>query len=344
MTWSTGPGAFPTAPATRRLLRVKKGELVAGGYRLGDRLGAGATGEVYAAVDTDGTPAALKLLHPHLADRPDVRRRFAREARCTARIVSPFVARVLGAGDDGERVWIASERLFGETLEARLARERALGIGVTNDIVVQVLQGLADAHAAEVVHRDVKPSNIFLEAVPGPAKSRVRILDFGLSKVRSRQDGASETPLTSVLDSLGTATYMPPEQFGDAGSADERADLYAAACVVYRMLTGTRPFPARSHHVLLQQKLCVPPRSLHDVTGVRWPDAADAYFACALAADREDRFASAQAMLQAWRNLVRGRSFPDPRTFDRAVILAIDQETSPHRDAGEGSTTGARPW
>ena len=294
-------------------------------FLVGDLLGRGGTGSVYAARDRDGTEVALKILHDALGSDSEVVERFRREALFAARIRSEFIAPVVASGcADGSKLWIAYPLLRGETLHSRIGRERVLAVGTVAPIIDHVLRGLDAAHMHGVVHRDVKPSNIFLVR-RSPGVDRGCLLDFGVSKYRPSQEGAtSMVSLTSTLATLGTVTYMPPEQFDNAASADFRADLYAVAMVAYRCLTGVLPFPGKSATVILQAKLCLPPRALQKVTGVSWPKAADAFFERALAPEPDDRFASASEMQAAWRALLEKPGWSHPGRF--VADLAAEQQ------------------
>ena len=177
------------------------GCVVGGHYKVNRLIGQGAMGEVYAADGSSGEDVALKVLHAKAAEDPDLVVRFQREAEIAARIQSPYVAAVLGAGKDRNgRLWIAFERLHGEGLDERLRREQYLSFAEVAPIVFDALRGLEAAHAAGIIHRDIKPANLFVERRAAPASAgrgggvadeqapeeRTRILDFGVSKMRAR--------------------------------------------------------------------------------------------------------------------------------------------------------------
>jgi serine/threonine protein kinase len=322
-------------------------------FLVGDLLGRGGTGSVYAARDHDGTEVALKILHDALGSDSEVVERFRREALFATRIRSEFIAPVVASGcAEGSKLWIAYPLLRGETLHARIGRERVLVVGTVAPIIDHVLRGLDAAHTRGVIHRDVKPSNIFLVR-RSPGVDRGCLLDFGISKYRPSQEGATGmVSLTSTLATLGTVTYMPPEQFDNAANADFRADLYAVAMVAYRCLTGVLPFPGKSATVILQAKLCLPPRALQKVTGVSWPKAADVFFERALAPEPDDRFASASEMQAAWRALLEKPGWSNPARFvadlaaeqqelvqlEATVVEAALQETLPRRGGDSPSS------
>jgi tetratricopeptide (TPR) repeat protein len=220
LTETTQPGDLPS--------RIGKYEIVS-------RVGRGAMGVVYHArdplLDRD---VALKVMLPQIAGDPDQKGRFEREARAVAKIVHPNVLTVfdLGYHHDGSP-YIAMELLKGQDLLHTLRHEPALPLERKVDIVVQLLDGLACAHQAGIVHRDVKPANIFLTV-----EGTVKIMDFGVARFTM-----SSTTGTGAV--MGTADYMSPEQVQGA-KVDGRTDLWSAGCVLYQLLTGHRPFTGES--------------------------------------------------------------------------------------------------
>jgi serine/threonine protein kinase len=281
------------------------GRVVGGAYRIGELLGRGGMGEVYAAVGPSGEAVAVKFLHPSHAESPEMAARFRREARIAARISSPYVARVLGAGKDrtGE-LWIAFERLYGESLEACLRRERTLGLATVSWIVDHVLQGLVAAHAAGIAHRDLKPGNVFIEE----GTKRARILDFGVSKLREPGVETQHPHLTATDDSLGTPAFMAPEQMDMASEVDGRADLYSAGVVAFVALAGALPFSGETMGALAHFKRYFPPKTLAEVTGTAWSPAIEGYLRRLLEVRPDDRHPDADAALREWRRVRAARS------------------------------------
>ena len=206
-----------------------------GKYEIVRRVGRGAMGVVYHAhdplLDRD---VALKVMLPQIAGDPDQKGRFEREARAVAKIVHPNVLTVfdLGYHHDGSP-YIAMELLKGQDLLHALRHDPALGLERKVDIIIQLLDGLACAHQAGIVHRDVKPANIFL-----CQDGTVKIMDFGVARFTM-----SSTTGTGAV--MGTADYMSPEQVQGA-KVDGRTDLWSAGCVLYQLLTGHRPFTGES--------------------------------------------------------------------------------------------------
>jgi serine/threonine protein kinase len=206
-------------------------ETVAGRYRLERSLGNGGMGEVFVAADTVlDRRVALKRLSTALTEDEAARARFLREARALARISSPSVVAVFDAGDETEP-YLVMELIEGTTLSTvlrttgRLPPERARAIGAG------IAAGLAAAHEQGVIHRDVKPSNIFLTALDEP-----KVGDFGIARLER-----GDMTLTMTGQAFGSAAYVSPEQ-ATGGRVDARSDLYSLGCVLYEMLAGRRPF------------------------------------------------------------------------------------------------------
>ncbi len=286
------------------------GCVIGGHYKVVRLIGKGAMGEVYAAEGKGGEDVALKVLHSKAAEDPDLVTRFQREAEIAARIQSPYVAAVLGAGKDRNgRLWIAFERLHGEGVDARLKREQYLSFADVAPIVHDALLGLGVAHGAGVIHRDIKPANLFVEKrartpaslAAGEPEERTRILDFGVSKFRPR--GKKESSLTAFDATLGSFAYMAPEQVRASARVDARADLYALGVVAFRMLTGRLPFEGTNALTLIALKLDRDPPTLQAMTGDTWPASLERTLARMMARDRERRFASTREALEAWQEV-----------------------------------------
>jgi len=270
-------------------------------------------GEVWAATGPDGVrEVAIKVLLARAAMKPDLVRRFEREAKIASAIKSVFVCQLLEVGhtDDGAHL-LVFEQLTGESLADRLKREQYLPFSEVGPIIDDALQGLAAAHAAGVVHRDLKPGNIFLEHLGLPdRRERAKILDFGISKLTRREK--EEPTLTAFDATLGSFAYMAPEQVRGAARADERADLYAVGAVAFRALSGRLPFEGTTAAVLVSLKLDRAAPSLAEATGEKWPAGIERFLERALERKRERRFGTAAEALTAWRaiqpaNITRAR-------------------------------------
>lgn len=259
------------------------------GFAIGALLGRGAAGDVWSARRaSDGLDVALKVLRSTADD--EIRARFVREARVASALTSEHTARVIDARLDGEGpLFIAYERLEGETLEARLDREGDLSLEEILPIADGVLDALGAAHARAIIHRDVKPANVFLER--GEAGSRALLIDFGVAKAPG--DDAGMPLRTTGGSTLGSLAYMAPEQAGGASTVDARADLYGLGAVMFRALAGRPPFVAGSAATMLALKLERDPPKLSDVTGVAWPSSIEKLLFELLARDPAQRLASA---------------------------------------------------
>jgi eukaryotic-like serine/threonine-protein kinase len=210
--------------------------VVADRYELVEEIGRGSMGVIWRARQTNlGIECAIKFIHAAQAHDPELRRRFVREARAAASLKSPHSVHILDVDEWQGCLFIAMELLIGETLEARLERVGRLSAEATLEIVDQVARGLNKAHAARLVHRDLKPDNIFLV---DDEPLLVKILDFGIAK---RLDAIAGLQTASGA-LLGTPGYMSPEQALASKSIDYRSDLWSLAVVVFRCLTGVEPF------------------------------------------------------------------------------------------------------
>ncbi|MDQ3898073.1 MAG: serine/threonine protein kinase, partial [Actinomycetota bacterium] len=263
--------------------------VVAGRYRLGDLLGRGGMAEVRQGTDLRlQRPVAVKFLLPEMAARDDIRRRFEAEACAAASLSDPHAVAVYDTGEHDGQPYIVMERLPGETLADRIAAG-PVDPEWLRHIACEVLGALAAAHAAGLVHRDVKPGNILLTA-DGHAK----IADFGIAK---SVEGSARLDLTGTGQLLGTPAYLAPERL-DGATATTKSDIYSLGVVMYEALAGRCPFsgttPLASARAIMAgdyQPLDVirPGLDPHLVAAV----------ATAMATDPADRFESATAMAAA---------------------------------------------
>ena len=268
-------------------------------YRIEDRLGAGGMGVVYLARDLAlGRMVALKVLPEGFA--PDLRERLMREARASARLQHPCIATFHEAGEDDGVVWMAIEYVRGRTLRQRLA-EGPLPLEQALAVTGSLLEALAHAHAAGVLHRDVKPENVMLADGGG-----VKLLDFGLAKhLAPEAGGADRATLTLITSSgaiTGTPGYLAPEQIRGE-TADARADLFAVGALLYETLTGTPAFPGANAMARLGSTLSRDPAPLPPAM----PDGLARIVVQALARDPGGRPASAGAFLADLLQMMEGR-------------------------------------
>ncbi|HEY6723655.1 MAG TPA: serine/threonine-protein kinase [Polyangiaceae bacterium] len=228
------------------------GKTLRGTYLIQESLDQGGMGMVFVAEHVRlHRKVAVKVLAKHLVNDQHALARFHREAEIISQLNHPSIVQVVDfdATDEGEP-YLVMELLSGESLEARLDRERHLPLVDAIGIAVQTASGLAAAHDASIVHRDLKPGNVFLMRVPGEGIF-VKLLDFGISKRAGAPRG-----LTGEFDILGTPDYMAPEQAsGRTREVDHRGDQFALAVITYQMLTGTLPFAGNTVMEVLQHVL-----------------------------------------------------------------------------------------
>jgi serine/threonine-protein kinase len=219
---------------------MQPGTVIAGKYRLARRLGQGAMGVVWAAInELTERQVALKLIPKWGAESDEVRRRLLREARACGRLNHRNVVEIYDVGqtDEGEP-FLVMQLLTGETLAELMKRERKLTPSFATFVALEVARALSAAHAAGIIHRDLKPPNIYLHKEPDGEGLTVKVLDFGVSKILATQDGSK----TETGSAIGSPAYMSPEQARGERHVDHRTDLWAVGVVLFEMLTGKRPF------------------------------------------------------------------------------------------------------
>jgi serine/threonine-protein kinase len=269
--------------------------VIQGRYELRKLLGQGGMGSVWAAWHRGlRVEVALKFIDASGANHEEMLNRFTHEAGAVARIKSPHVVSVMDHGFDEEHQlpFIAMEMLVGEDLLGRIERESRLPIRETVEIIRQGLRGLAKVHEAGVVHRDIKPDNLFLCQ---DDELLVKLLDFGIAKAELGQNAALRTGAGAIL---GTPAYMSPEQARGTGAVDHRSDLYSMGVVAFHAMIGQPPFESVGLGELLLMINSSPipsPRALRDEIS----PALEAWFQRALAKTPEDRFQTAREMSQA---------------------------------------------
>jgi serine/threonine-protein kinase len=222
------------------------GSLLGGRYRIGRVLGHGGMGAVYEAVQEGlGRRVAVKVVHPHLSAQPDLVERFRREAQAAAALGHPNIVQVTDYGAGGaDPAFLVMELLQGASLAQVIESEKQLPGNRVAFIASQALEALSAAHAAGIVHRDIKPDNLFLTSIAG-VTDVVKVLDFGVAKLA---DPSAKLTTTGAM--LGTPAYMAPEQARGL-DVDPRSDIYAVGACMYHALTGKFPFEGVSYNALL---------------------------------------------------------------------------------------------
>ncbi len=276
-------------------MAVHVGELIVGRYELEELVGEGGMSSVYRAYDTVlERRVAIKVLHEHFSRDPEYVERFRREARAIARLAHPNVVTVIDRGEWEGRQFIVFEHVAGENLKAVIDREGPLSVDTAVSLACQIGRALAFAHQLGIVHRDVKPHNVLIDA-SGTAK----VTDFGIARALDADDA-----LTATGTVLGTGQYLSPEQAnGERG--DERADQYSLGVVTYELLVGEPPYSGDNLMAVAMRHVRDPVPSVR----ARRPDVpqrVDAVVAKAMAKKPEDRFPSIAALTTALESCLSG--------------------------------------
>ena len=224
---STGGGSWPGAAGGSRQLPARIGH-----FRIVDRIGRGAMGVVYSARDErSNRPVAIKVMTADLEGDRETRERFSREARVAGQLLHRNVINVFEMGEEDGRLFMVMELLEGEALNDHMKRVGRLSLEQALDFMMQTCEGLAVAHAHGIVHRDIKPGNLFVQHDGG-----LKVLDFGVARL-------ANSSMTASGFIVGTPDFMSPEQ-ARGREIDQRSDVFSAGAVFYYMLSGAKPFAA----------------------------------------------------------------------------------------------------
>jgi serine/threonine-protein kinase len=286
---ASGPSAspFPVGP----------GATIAGRWHVTRELGRGASGAVFEARDGEGTRVALKVLLPEWRSNEEVVERFVREARVLMRLRSPHVGQLLDVGNldaaQGALPYLALEYLEGTDLGRLVETQGRVPYPQALAWCADACEGIAEAHALGVIHRDVKPSNVFLADAGQGAGPVVKVIDFGVA-VGDEVAGGSR--ITSVGRIVGSPAYMSPEQMMAASDVDLRADVWSMGVLLYEILAGDTPFRGKGHLSLFANVMTKPPLPLraHIKEGV--PPGVEAVILKCLRRPREERYQSMTAL------------------------------------------------
>ncbi len=315
-----GAGTAPAEPDDRWIGRV-----VDGRYRVITRIGVGGMGVVYRVEhERLGKMAAMKVLAPDVAAKDEMVQRFKLEAQAVSRLNHPNIVQTFDFGQFEGSLFLVMEHVRGEDLAAVLKREGPLEFARAAKLFVEACSALTEAHDHGIIHRDLKPENLMVHR-RRDGSEQVKVLDFGLAKLRERDESAS---ITTGKQVLGTPYYMSPEQVrGEL--LDPRADVYSLGATLYRVLTGAPPFHAPSPLAVLSKHLTdpvVPPRTRVPERGL--PPEADEIVMRAMAKNVEERYSSAAALQRDLEKaLARGSRSVVPVGPERASVTAGEAPT-----------------
>jgi len=317
-----------------RIAMDNAGRVLSGRYRLLEQIGKGGMGTVWRAEHMElGSLCAIKLIDDDLAESVIVRTRFRREAKAAAALNSDHVVKTFDYGVDGGTPYIVMELLTGESLEQRLKRVGRLSPQELLDVLAQVALALDRAHERGLVHRDLKPGNLFI-GKDDTGKDCVKLLDFGIAKsLRNDDDLAVGPTRTGAL--VGSPAYMSPEQLRNVGGIDQTSDIWSLGVVAYEALVGQRPFAATTIADLIV-RICTEslpvPSSVAEV-----PPGFDAWFAKACDRDARARFSTATELVVAFQRML----VSDPSITAIARSIDVPRQPSHSRPALTGSLARA---
>jgi eukaryotic-like serine/threonine-protein kinase len=311
-----------------------------GAYRIVQQIGEGGMGSVWLAEHTMlGRRAAVKLLHPSFSSRQDIVQRFFNEARAATSISDPGIVQIFDFGHhtDGQ-AYIVMELLDGEPLDRRLQRQGKLAVNEAMRIMRQVASSLGAAHARGIIHRGLKPENIFMVRDPEVSGGeRAKILDFGIAKLGEQSNVKTQT---NAL--MGTPSYMSPEQCRGSGGLDARSDIYALGCVFFALVTGLPPFVAEGHGELIVMHITAPAPLLSS-RAQHVPASLDALVAKCLEKDREQRYANGTELAKAIGMLMSSVSqtgMTGSMSATGEPLPVHQQITAPSPDVKQDTTLG----
>ncbi|MFO0557376.1 MAG: serine/threonine-protein kinase [Polyangiales bacterium] len=312
---------------------LSRGDILGARFRLVDKVGEGGMGVVWLAHDEKlGCDVALKVLHAALLGDEHSAARLRNEARAAAKVAHPGICRVLDVGEHVETPFLVMELLRGQSLAALLEREKTLAPELAVSVAESVLETLAAAHAEGVLHRDMKPENVFL-----CDDGAVKVLDFGVAKIL---DEGTREKLTRTGALIGTPAYMAPEQARGLPS-DERGDLWSVGVMLFEMLSGSLPFSAANYQGMLMAiatnrapsiadrapsldaaLVALVDRALAVSLSERWSDARS--FAAALTQWREQRGVARTSAAPSSSNA--GRRTPRRSPREQAILTMTDPD------------------
>jgi serine/threonine protein kinase len=304
-----------------------------GNYNVTAKLGEGGMGTVFLAEHpVIGSKVALKAIHPYYARTPEIVSRFVNEARAVNQIGHDHIIDIhdFGTTPAGDFYFIM-EYLHGEMLSDRKGRQIALPPARALDIVVQVADALAASHKEGVIHRDLKPDNIFLITRDG-RPDFVKVLDFGLAKL-TNGSGPVPTYTTDAGIVMGTPYYMSPEQCEGRAKLDHRSDIYSLGVILFELLTGQVPFAGEGYGEVMTKHISLPPPAARSIVP-DLPTTIEAILSRALAKDPDARFQTMEELREALLSTESALSPPPAASVSEPVALVVSrpesQESSVH--------------
>jgi serine/threonine protein kinase len=314
--------AAEDSPAVRPATSAEPDPRQVGRYELLEKIGTGGMGIVYRGRDTViGRPVAVKMLVSDVDISNEARERFFREARAAGQLTHRNIITIYDFGEESGRAYIVMELLTGESLASLMTRQDRLALEHQIEIMARVCEGLAFAHSRGIVHRDVKPANLFVTG-----DGQIKILDFGVARIASSK-------LTQSGLIVGTPDYMSPEQVTGA-AVDARSDVFAAGAVFYQLLSGRKPFAAKRLPDVLHNVILETPATLSEDDA---PAELVAIVMKALEKEPDQRY---QHMVEMLTSLTRFRQTWDRQTRDLA-IAACEQYRENERLLAERQAAGA---
>ena len=309
-------------------------KLIAGRYELDERLGSGGMGDVWGGVDLQsGTPVAVKLIKEDLQEEPQIRDRFHREAKIAASLEHPNIVTILDVGEDDGVLYLVMERLSGPDLHTLVRTAGPLPIETAVDYIGQTAAGLAAAHAASIVHKDIKPENLMLDG-----QGTLKILDFGIARV-------SDATEHTASRTIGSFKYWAPERL-DGRPATALSDLYSLGCVAMTLLTKSPPFSGEPARVMSGHLNETPERASARRADV--PPALDDLTAYLMAKDPQARWPRTAQDVMVWaRTHPQGRALEGEGTIQRTWVPTPEtlgpERTAPPQSSSSQADTMLRP-
>lgn len=288
----------PDDGATLVNIRAKEdsfiGTILKNAYHIEEKIASGGMGTIYRAKQNPlGRDVAVKIILQNLQDDVDVVQRFYREAKLLSKLTHPNVVNIIDFGNtDNGLLFMVMEYLKGKTLKDCVPENKGLPMDELLDYITQICNGVSAAHSIHLIHRDLKPDNIFLAEMSG-GKKVVKILDFGIARALDDK----KTRLTANNVAAGTPGFLAPEQFEDAASADERSDIYAVGSMLYFMIGGTQAFSGKSSHTIVFRQLQEKSEIL-DFHKINKPKALERVYLKALLTDPAKRYQTANELLE----------------------------------------------